>query len=379
MERIRVGVVGASPEGSWASTAHLPALARLEEFAVSAVATTRLASAERAAAAFGARHALADWRELVGHPEVDLVVVSVKVPDHAGVARAALAEGKHVYVEWPLAASLDAAAELTAAAVATGTVHAVGLQGYHSPSAAFVRELLAAGRVGRVESVSMIAPGDPLGGGRIWPGAAWSVDPAAGNTLLTVMVGHALSVLDQLGGPFADVSAVLVNRHPQVVVDGTGQPVASGAPTQVALHGRLAGGAVASLAVPGGAAPGPDGFLIVVAGTEGTLRITPTVPEQYVGWADWRVELRTAAGERATLPVPDRHRTVPPGVPAGPARNVAALYREVAAAITEGRPAHPGFHTALRHHRVLAAVERASVTGARQQLEPAAVVEGSGV
>ena len=43
-ERIRVGIVGASPQ-SWAAAAHLPALAHLDELTVTAVATTRQESA----------------------------------------------------------------------------------------------------------------------------------------------------------------------------------------------------------------------------------------------------------------------------------------------------------------------------------------------
>lgn len=54
-----------------------------------------------------------------------------------------------------------------------------------------------------------------------------------------------------------------------------------------------------------------------------------------------------------------RHR----GRPAG-----ASLYREIGRAITEGRQAHPSFHTAVRHHRLLDAVEQASRTGHRQEV-----------
>jgi len=60
------------------------------------------------------------------------------------------------------------------------------------------------------------------------------------------------------------------------------------------------------------------------------------------------------------------------GVPAGPAAHIAALYREIAQAITEGRPAHPGFDTAVHHHQTLAAIERAAQTGVRQPLAPPA-------
>jgi predicted dehydrogenase len=68
------------------------------------------------------------------------------------------------------------------------------------------------------------------------------------------------------------------------------------------------------------------------------------------------------------LPVPDRYRVIPPGVPAGPPAHIAALYREIAQAIRDGRPAHPGFDTAVHHHRTLAAIERADRTGTRQTL-----------
>jgi predicted dehydrogenase len=46
------------------------------------------------------------------------------------------------------------------------------------------------------------------------------------------------------------------------------------------------------------------------------------------------------------------------------------MYREIARAISEGRPAHPGFDTAVHFHQTLAAIERAARTGVRQPLAP---------
>jgi hypothetical protein len=57
-------------------------------------------------------------------------------------------------------------------------------------------------------------------------------------------------------------------------------------------------------------------------------------------------------------------------VPAGPPAHVAAGYLEIAQAIAEDRQAHPSFNTAVRHHRLLAAVERAAQTGTRQLIAP---------
>jgi predicted dehydrogenase len=426
-----VGIVGASPQ-SWAAAAHLPALAHLDELTVTAVATTRKDSARAAASTFGVRHAFASAEELASDPEVDLVVASVKVPAHAAVIRAALAAGKHVYAEWPLGVDLAEASALADAAAAAGVVHAVNLQAYHSPGARFVADLLADGRIGPVQSVSMTAAGDPLGGSRIprslaWstepaagvvhavnlqayhsPGArfvadllaggrigpvesvsmtaagdplggsriprslAWSTEPAAGNNLLTVKAGHALAALERVAGPLADVSAVLANLHDRVTVAETGELIANHVPGQVALHGRLGSGALLSLSIHGGSAAAPGGFAITITGTDGTLTITPADPGHYPGWAEWRVRLRGTDGAAADLPVPGRYRLVPAGVPAGPAAHIAALYREIAQAITEGRPAHPGFDTAVHHHQTLAAIERAAQTGVRQPLAPPA-------
>ncbi len=132
---IRVGIVGA---GGWAGASHLPALAALDGYEVTAVATTNQASADKVAAAHGVPLAFADAGTLAAHPDVDLVVVSVKASGHAQVIRAALEAGKHVLSEWPLGVDAAEAQDLARAAGAAGVVHAVNLQGYQSPDARYV-------------------------------------------------------------------------------------------------------------------------------------------------------------------------------------------------------------------------------------------------
>ncbi|MFF4414554.1 Gfo/Idh/MocA family oxidoreductase [Streptosporangium sp. NPDC001559] len=73
-------------------------------------------------------------RHLAEHPEVDLVVITVRVPAHAELVEAALAAGKHVYCEWPLARTTDEADTLTKSAHSTGVHHAVGLQARCAPA-----------------------------------------------------------------------------------------------------------------------------------------------------------------------------------------------------------------------------------------------------
>ena len=79
---IGVGMVGVTPNRGFSSIAHMPALQALPDFEVVAVCTTRQETAEAAAKHYGARWAFADPAQLAQHPDVDLVTVCVKVPDH---------------------------------------------------------------------------------------------------------------------------------------------------------------------------------------------------------------------------------------------------------------------------------------------------------
>ena len=108
-KKIRVGIVGANPSHGFASIAHVPALQALPEFEISAVCTTRQDSAEAAAKHYGVPLAFCDAEKLAQDPNVDLVTVSVKVPDHYLPVMAAIEAGKHVYCEWSLGRNTDEA------------------------------------------------------------------------------------------------------------------------------------------------------------------------------------------------------------------------------------------------------------------------------
>src|SRR5579864_2891085 len=114
--KIRVGIVGASAHRGFASVAHIPALQALPDFELVAVCTSRQQSAEEAARHYGAPLAFSDPEQLAAHPDVDLVTVSVKVPDHYTPVMAAIAAKKHVYCEWPLGRDTVAATRMLEAA-----------------------------------------------------------------------------------------------------------------------------------------------------------------------------------------------------------------------------------------------------------------------
>src|SRR6202158_6017315 len=119
--KIRVGIVGASADRGFASIAHIPALRALPQFEIAAVCTTRQDSAEAAARHYGVPLAFSDPAKLAQHPGIDLVPVSVKVPDHYRPVMAAIDGGKHVYCEWPLGRDTGEAAEMLEAGGGRGS------------------------------------------------------------------------------------------------------------------------------------------------------------------------------------------------------------------------------------------------------------------
>jgi predicted dehydrogenase len=91
--KIRVGIIGVTPGRSWAAISHIPALRALSAYEIVAVANSNAASSKAAATAFGIPHAHSNAAELARDPDVDLVVVTVKVPQHKALVDAALDAG----------------------------------------------------------------------------------------------------------------------------------------------------------------------------------------------------------------------------------------------------------------------------------------------
>ena len=75
---------------------------------------------------------------------------------------------------------------------------------------------------------------------------------------------------------------------------------------------------------------------------------------------------RGGNAELADLPIPGKYRWVPDAVPSQSPYNVAQLYRRLARGIGDGTPVSPGFDAAVRRHRLIDMITRASETGIRQ-------------
>src|SRR5437773_5169137 len=135
-----VGIIGVSPVRGWATTAHIPALRALpNRYEIRALSAHNPESARAIGEAFGVSAVFSDHEQLVIQPDIDVVVVTVKVPHHRELVSAALAAGKVVYCEWPLGREVEAARALAGVCGGKGVGWGGGLQSRRAAAVEFGR------------------------------------------------------------------------------------------------------------------------------------------------------------------------------------------------------------------------------------------------
>ncbi|SPF81865.1 Gfo/Idh/MocA family protein [Pseudoprimorskyibacter insulae] len=108
-----------------------------------------LANAQTRGDQFGFDRVTDDWQALINDPAVDIVSITTPNGMHRDMALAALAAGKHVWCEKPMALTLADAEAMAAAATASGKATMVGYNYIHNPAFTHAKRLIAAGRIGK--------------------------------------------------------------------------------------------------------------------------------------------------------------------------------------------------------------------------------------
>src|SRR6266581_6019116 len=364
--KLGVGIIGVSPVRGWATSAHIPALQALPNYEIRALSSHNAESARAAGQMFGVSAVFSDHEQLVSQPDIDVVVVTVKVPHHRELVSAALIAGKAVYCEWPLGRDLEDARAMATLAAKQGVRTVAGLQARQAPAIEFVQQLLRDGYVGEVLSTTLVGlsiPGDVVGQPN-----AYMLDKTNGANLLTVPVGHSLDILNYVLGEFAELSAVSDVRRPLITIEGTGEQIVKTAPDQVAVIGTLTSGATASIHICEAVAGG-IGFQWEINGTDGTLRITAdaALPEIF----PLTVHGAHGRNEPAELDIPTVLTQKWPSLTkleGAPAFNVGRAYAAFAADIDNGTHTVPHFADAVQRHELIAAIERSAASGERVTL-----------
>lgn len=351
---LRVGIVGGNPQRGWALDAHVPALRRLQEhFVLEAVSARSLAVAEEARVAFGANRAFGDSLALARDPDIDLVSVTVKVPEHRAIVLAALEAGKHVYCEWPLGADLAEAEEM-ARTVRPESHVTVGLQALSAPAIRQAVKLVGEGALGRLQVVRVFSCTAGWGAAAP-PFYAYLQDKRNGATLETIAGGHTLAALVAIVGAYVELDARNTILQPQVHISGSNDVVQRTCADHMLVLGRHESGCVSTVEVLGGCAERP--FSLELSGEKGWLKISGGGAG---GYQTGFLKLETS------IPSAPQPEPVTPDL-AGAPLNLAESYARLSEDIRCGTRTVPDFELAVRLTRLLQMVDHASIEGRRQR------------
>ena len=363
-DKIRVGIVGATVTqggSGWGANAHIPALKVLPGYELAAVCTSHEDTAKASVAAFGARRGFHRYSEMTASPDVDLIVVCVRVPGHKELVMGGLQAGKAVFCEWPLGATLAEAQEMAGLARQRSLKSIVGLQARSDPTVLYARDLIQGGHIGEVLAAHLTASAQAVlqrGPGRIWQGVR-----SNGANTLTIAGGHAIDALCAILGEFAEVSARVSTRIREWR-DMSGKAVPVDAPDSINVIGRMTSGAEVSVNVS--AVPNPTGNRIEIYGREGTLLIRG---DGSFNIGPSQVHASRGKEAMAAMPIPAKYRVVPDSTPAGQAYNVAQAYVRAADALRGGGSFDVDFNLAVQRHKLIDAIERSSASGRSVKVE----------
>ena len=276
----RLGFIGVSATGSWATRSHLPFLQsdrNTTGYTISALQNSSKQAAEASVSTHKIENAATygSPEELANDPNVDIVAVSVNVPGHYETVMPALKAGKDIFVEWPLARNLKDAEEMTKLAKEKGLRTLVGLQARQNPSVLALKKLYDAGELGEILGTTMHGYGGILGATSP-QSYAYMFSVEAGANILTIPFGHAIDALCYVLGEWKYVSATLANRRPNFsVTDDAGKVLGEATKTShdfITVNGELKSGGIVNAVYESATNPsGGPSFVWQVNGTKGTV------------------------------------------------------------------------------------------------------------
>ena len=351
---LRIGILGT---GQHVRQSILPAL-RAQGWEVGALCSIDRDLHEQADR-LGIPVATADYRVLVERDDLDAVAIATPTPTHREIMLAAVAAGKHVLCEKPLAMNLQDARDMQAAAEAAGVTAMIDFEFRFTPSRLHIQQLLAGGFVGELRHANIeLLTESPVIGPEL--ALSWHDQTAMGGGTLNEHGSHYIDMLRQWFGEISDVSARM-----HTFIDKRRDPVSRAAVQADAddfwtCTMTLASGGIVTLTqswVSGIA----HGLRVVIAGTEGALVVTQN--ETMLSDAPV-LGGKTGATQLDEIPRPASL----PDLEDAPTWRVAVvqrLIREFERGIRDGVSPAPNLEDGLRCQAVLDAVRESDREGRR--------------
>ncbi|ABX03385.1 MAG TPA: gfo/Idh/MocA family oxidoreductase [Herpetosiphon sp.] len=334
MKTIRLGVLGA---GLAVKHLHLPALKALPNcFEIVSICDHNWANAEALAGLLDLHPTITDsWVDFFADSQIEAVLISLPIQRNAEAIQAAVAAGKHVICEKPLAANLPQAEALVAACQHAPVKILIAENFHYRDDLKQARAWMDAGAIGDLVLIELRATfwSDPDQGFGATP---WRHDHQYRGAVLADAGVHQAALLRELGGPIESAHAFIKDVHP--VLRG---------PDTMVLNLRFASGVLGSLCFSGAVkTENPCFDWTVVHGTHGSITIRGDQTTLYR--ADGTIEHYQAQDLRGYI----------------------SEFRNFYAAIVENEPIVASLATALADWRLIMRAIDAAESNSVQQIDP---------
>ena len=328
------------------------------------VATTRAASAQKAAQEIGCEFWTADYRELLARGDIDVVDVTTPNHVHAEIVIAAAQAGKHIYCEKPLAMTVAEGQRMVAAAAQAGVKTQMTFNLRFFPAVARARQLIESGFLGNIFSFrgryyrsSYIAADKPL---------SWRLrkDVSGGGALFD-LGSHILDLIYYLLGDYSAVQATvdtLIKARP--VAAGSSATALVDVDDIALMHVRMASGILGLIETSRMGTGFTNDLPVEIFGDKGAIRFNLADPA-WLEVYDVRDAESPLGGMRGFRKIEAVGRypgakspdwTMAPGFE----RSHAECQYQFLKAIAEDRPAAPSLADGLHIQTVMEAAMRAS-------------------
>lgn len=199
------GFMGQAHSLGWALTSALTGSRGIAVRQVLVEATDEIA--ESAAERFGWIESSSNWREVINRPDIDIVDVVTPPNLHEEITLAALAAGKHVFVEKPVTNSAEQALAMRDAAEAANRANQVGFNYRHIPAITYAKKLIDDGAFGvPLQYRSSYLMHDFFTGG----GTGWRAEKKTGGSGVVGDIGsHVLDIAEYLNGDIVRVVSTM--------------------------------------------------------------------------------------------------------------------------------------------------------------------------
>ena len=359
MISLRVGILGTGPH---ATNTVLPAF-RAQGWDVGALCSIE-PDLPDLAARLGIPVATADYRALVERDDLDAVAIVTPTATHREILLAAVAAGKHVLCEKPIAMNLQEARDMHAAAQAAGVTAMIDFEFRFTPARLHVQQLLADGYVGdlRHANIDLLIESASIGPHLNF---SWHDQVALGGGTLNEHGSHYTDMVRQWFGEIREVSAQMHTFNPDRRDPKSGATVQSDADDFWTCTMTLAGGGVVTL-TQSWVNVVSQGLRVGIAGTDGALVVAQN--DSMLSDAPVRGG-KTGAEQLDELPRP---ASLPP-LEDAPTWRVAVLQRllrEFERGIRDGGSPAPNLEDGLRCQAVLDAVRESAREGRRVAVPP---------